>query len=272
MTLQACKKETPTLESFIKYEFDGEHKNVDGNAYIYPDNSILIHTWEFTIYIKKVGEATFVFNKNTYDRGRTGIVKPITYSANFFEEDQGYITITDYDENNQMISGEFSFEGSARRENTTVEVLNGTFLNIPLEKKDKYYSDGEMEMIIDGVGIKNSDVEVHEHIRDSIPYLNVSVRSLDGSSVSIYIRKSITSGDYEIPVINGFPTWDKVFFFYKKDLYTTSFLYPKEGSRIVYEEVDFENKRLKANLTGRFATEGGEEVNVEKLKINLHWD
>lgn len=208
---------------------------------------------------------SFIFTQNSFSQAISNVDFNFRkYSANGSENPNGYIKINHFDEDSLTISGTFSFTGFS--ENRRVDIENGVFENVQLERQEGTFRDGKVSSVVDNRAIKH----INTWITDSASYISLWTEHPTGHNFTLQVPKNVSVGINEITESN-LGNREEIVFWYKQTINGLINYIPLETSNLEIDEFDFENKILKGNLTGKFTTGLEDTIDVTQFELDLNW-
>jgi hypothetical protein len=254
----------------IVYEINGEEKRHNIEGQIYDNGIIIIDGHIIKMRIESQKEESFTLGSNSFSRAS---YYPINaekeYSANLFEDDQGYISITNFDEENLSLSGNFAYEAKYLFDlNSKVNIENGRFKNLPLTIINGLPGDGYAHGNINGNEIKFTNVKVSD--RDT--YIHVFIQHPNRNAVSIQIPKDLELGEYQITESDN-SNKDEVVVWYEYESFGTPIIHiPADNCIIRIDEANFDDNYLKGQISGSYSNNIGDESEIQYLNFILNWN
>ncbi len=140
--LAGCRKtqETPVKTAKMTADFNNGHFSVETDLKAQIKNGWLIISWttfssDLNLYVPNIDTGTYRVGRNHFAYAYYRYAD-YQHHSNVLYDDTGEIVITEINWVDSTVSGHFSFKGSTLYTNSTMDIRNGVFENIPLTNLD----------------------------------------------------------------------------------------------------------------------------------------
>tara|TARA_B110000459_G_scaffold202504_1_gene255804 strand:- start:42 stop:893 length:852 start_codon:yes stop_codon:yes gene_type:complete len=280
----SCNKESNELsitqceKGYICYEENGIQKSFESDGERHLDNVIVIgELFDISIKIQQLQEGNYIFSAGTLDEARSvryasDSITLDHFSSSYENTIQGELEVTNYDQINQTISGNFEFKliQFTGLEEKELKLEKGTINEISIYDGTSFNSDGTFKGVIEPSPF-DSLAFYFLNVLDLGESLQISMAHPTGNNFIIKFPKDLTAGEHEIQVteLNDI---DEFQIQLKTNRNGDPYYIPtsNEPLKLIvhnYSEID---RILNIELQGTIKQASGETLNLKNFIIDLH--